>query len=51
MEPNNLSKGTEGRRAGRGCLSDLTQTWVIKGCSTFVTTVNSGNGVLIMMLR
>lgn len=52
MEPNDISKGTEGE-AGRkrGCIRDSTQTLVTNGCFPFATTINSGNGALIMKLR
>ena len=52
MEPNDISKGTEGKGGrGSGCISDSTQTSVIKGCSPFATTISSGNGALMMKLR
>lgn len=52
MEPNDISKGTEGRAGRRrGWISGSTQTLVTKGCSPFATTINSGNGALIMKLR
>lgn len=52
MEPNDISKGTEGKGGRRnGCISGSTQTSVIKGCSPFATTINSGNGALMMKLR
>ena len=49
-EPNDISKGTEGKGGRRSrCISDSTQTSVIKGCSPVATTISSGNGALMMM--